>query len=188
MPVVDADLVSAVAAAARSAEIPGIRIVGIDGPSGSGKSTLARPVAEALNAPVIPVDDFVSWGDLAGWWPRFERQVLVPLLAGRHAVYQQRDWSDWSGDTLGEWRTVEWSPFLVIEGVTCTRAAVGDLLACRVWVEASRPERLARGLERDGAEHRELWEHWMREEESFFARDATASRADFRVWAGTPEA
>lgn len=33
----------------------------------------------------------------AGWWPRFDSQVLTPLLAGRDAVYQARDWSDWYG-------------------------------------------------------------------------------------------
>jgi len=40
--------------------VRGIRIVGIDGPSGSGKSTLAGKLAPLLNAPIIPIDDFVS--------------------------------------------------------------------------------------------------------------------------------
>jgi ATP-dependent protease Clp ATPase subunit len=66
--------------------VHGIRIVGVDGPSGSGKSYLTGGLAAALNAPVIEVDDFVSWTDFAGWWPRFDEQVLTPLLAGRDAV------------------------------------------------------------------------------------------------------
>lgn len=53
--------------------VRGIKIVGIDGPSGSGKSTLAGKLAPLLNAPVIPIDDFVSWNNFAGWWPRFNR-------------------------------------------------------------------------------------------------------------------
>lgn len=40
--------------------VHGIKIVGIDGPSGSGKSTLAGEMAPLLNAPVIPIDDFIS--------------------------------------------------------------------------------------------------------------------------------
>ncbi len=62
------DVVAEVAAAVVAREpVNGIRIVGIDGPSGSGKSHLARGLAESLKAPVIEIDDFVSWGDFAGW-------------------------------------------------------------------------------------------------------------------------
>ncbi|TCO33927.1 uridine kinase [Rathayibacter tanaceti] len=174
------DVLERIARRALDADVPGVRLVGIDGPSGSGKSTLAARVATRLGAPTVPIDDFVSWGDVTGWWPRFEEQVLAPLLAGRDAVYQQRDWSDWRGDSLGGWRTVAWAPVVVLEGVTCTRGAAGPL-ACRVWVETPRDERLRRGLERDGAEHRSLWERWMREEDAFFAADATRARADVVV-------
>ncbi|WP_114558219.1 uridine kinase family protein [Desertihabitans aurantiacus] len=174
-------IVAAIAEATLAAELDGVRIVGIDGPSGSGKSTLAVPLARALDAPLIPVDDFVSWNDFAGWWPRFEQQVLDPLFDGRDVRYQQRDWTDWTGDTLGPWRTVPWAPVVVVEGVTCTRAAISSRLACRVWVEAPPADRLRRGLQRDGQEHRGLWERWMREEASFFASDGAAGRADFRV-------
>ena len=178
-------LLDEIAASVCSAAIPGVRVVGIDGPSGSGKSTLAATVAARLDLPLIPVDDFVSWNDFAGWWPRFEDQVLHPLLRGEDAVYQQRDWiGDWSGESLAGWRTVPWSPIVVIEGVTCTRAVAADRLACRIWVEAPAEERLRRGLERDGAVHRPLWERWMAEEAQFFAVDGTRDRADFIV-AGT---
>ena len=42
----------------------GIRIIGVDGPQGSGKSTLAARIAARMGAPVIQMDDFVSWVDL----------------------------------------------------------------------------------------------------------------------------
>lgn len=48
----------------------GIRIVGVDGPSGSGKTTLARRLAAIGHAPLIQIDDFVSWSEFAGWWRR----------------------------------------------------------------------------------------------------------------------
>jgi uridine kinase len=173
------DQVRAIADLARASVVPGVRLVGIDGPSGAGKSTIARPVAAALGAPIIPMDDFVSWIDFAGWWPRFDAQVLAPLLAGRDAGYQVRDWQhDEFGDGLAGWKSVPWHPLVVLEGVTCTRREVADLLAVRVWVDAPADERLRRGIQRDGESHRSLWERWMAEEEAFFVRDGTRARAD----------
>src|SRR5690242_10487476 len=100
------DVVHEVAAAVASREpVSGIRLIGIDGPSGSGKSHLARGLSGALRAPIIEIDDFVSWPDFAGWWPRFDTQVLTPLLRGEDARFQARDWTDWYGSTLGEWKT-----------------------------------------------------------------------------------
>lgn len=110
-----------------------IRIVGVDGPSGSGKSTVARRIAARSGAPIVKIDDFVSWSDFAGWWPRFEAQVLDRLVAGRYAHYQLRDWrNDEFGSSLSGWRTVPWAPLIVVEGVACTRRAAGDRLAYRI--------------------------------------------------------
>ena len=42
---------------------------------------------------------------------------MSPLLEGRDAHYQRRDWDgDEFGTLLGEWRTVSWHPLIVIEG------------------------------------------------------------------------
>ncbi|MEU4427989.1 hypothetical protein AB0F81_45825 [Actinoplanes sp. NPDC024001] len=160
--------------------VHGIRLVGVDGPSGSGKSHLAGRLAERLGAPVLPIDDFVSWDNFAGWWPRFEEQVLTPLLAGKDAVYQARDWTDWYGSSLGDWKTQPWAPTVILEGVTCTRRETVGRLAYAIFVDAPAPVRLARGLARDvdfpGRE--ELWRRWMAEEAEFFTRDGTRERAD----------
>ncbi len=176
-----ADVIEEIAGAVASREpVNGIRIVGIDGPSGAGKSHLAARLAARLSAPVVAVDDFVSWDCFASWWPRFDAQVLTPLLAGEDAVYQARDWSDWYGSSLGGWKTQPWSSTVIFEGVTCTRRDTIGRIAYAVWVEAPAPLRLARGLARDrsfaGAE--ELWERWMVEEDRFFTADATRDRAD----------
>ncbi len=171
-----------IAAIARGANVVGMRIVAVDGPSGAGKSTLARLVAALLDAPVVAIDDFVSWNDFAGWWPRFDAQVVCPLLAGRDATYQARDWvGDEFGDGLAGWKTVSWRPFVVFEGVTCSRATVAASLACRVWVETPPDERLRRGIARDGESHRPLWERWSVQENLFFAADNTRARADVIV-------
>jgi len=160
--------------------VNGIRIVGVDGRSGAGKSFLASRLSSLLAAPIIEIDDFVSWECFAGWWPRFDEQVLSPLLAGRDATYQARDWTDWYGSTLGNWKTQRWSPTVILEGVTCTRRETIGRLAHAIWVEAPAEMRLARGMSRDtrfpGKE--DLWKRWMREEDEFFGADGTRERAD----------
>ncbi|MGY0235842.1 uridine kinase family protein [Longispora urticae] len=166
----------------RREPVNGIRIIGVDGPSGSGKSVLAGELAAVLAAPVVEVDDFVSWADFAGWWPRFEEQVLTPLLAGRDAHYQVRDWqNDFEGASLGGWRTLPWTPTVIVEGVTCTRRATVGRLAYAAWVEAPPALRLARGLARTTRPVRELWDRWMVEEDAFFLADGARERADLVV-------
>ncbi len=174
-------VLSRVEAAVRASSSP-LRLVAVDGPAGSGKSTLARPLVAHLDAPLIRIDDFVTWRRFGAWWPRFDQQVLQPLLAGRDASYQQRDWhGDEFGDGLAGWRTVPWAPVVVLEGVTCSRRAIAAHLASRIWIEAPAADRLARGLLRDGESHRGLWERWMVEEDAFFAEDGARARADLVV-------
>ena len=179
-----ADAAAEIAAAIATREpVNGIRIVGVDGPSGSGKSHLAARLSELLVAPIVEIDDFVSWDHFADWWPRFDAQVLTPLLAGRDATYRARDWTDWYGSTLDGWKTQRWAPTVIFEGVTCTRRETVGRLCYAVWVEAPRDLRLARGMARDTtfAGKEALWERWMREEDVFFAADCTRERADIIV-------
>lgn len=171
----------------------GVRIIAVDGPAGSGKSTLARELrmaAEALlgvTPPVVGVDDFVGWTDidpeLGTWWPRWEREILEPLAAGRDLDWGRRDWwEDGEGDSLLPDRaTAAWAPIAILEGVSVARAAAADRLAFTVWVEAPKEVRLARGLDRDGVFHREHWHGWQAMEDAFFATDRTRERADLIV-------
>lgn len=166
------------------------RIVGIDGPAGSGKSTLAAELGAATGAPVVGIDDFLGWTDLdphgATWWPRLEAEVLEPFLAGRPFAYRRRDWyGDPEGIGVLPTRVeVRAGPLLVLEGVTMTRRAVADRLAVRMWVEAPRDVRLARGLARDGEAQRAHWMRWQELESGFFAADGTRERADVIVETG----
>jgi uridine kinase len=179
-----ADIASRISTAVKQRPpVNGVRIVGVDGPSGSGKSFLAGQLSTLLEAPVIEIDDFGSWDCFAGWWPRFDERVLTPLLAGRDARYQARDWNDWYGSSLGEWKTQRWAPTVILEGVTCTRRETVGRLAYAIWVEASLETRLARGLARDSdfPGKQDLWRRWMEEEDAFFTADGTRQRADIVV-------
>src|SRR5437773_7292626 len=72
-------------------------LIALDGPSGSGKSTLAGTVAGALDATILPRDDFFAAEiTVAGLdmrsprarpataldWRRLRGEALEPLLAG----------------------------------------------------------------------------------------------------------
>lgn len=128
-----------VAAALWSRVVKGTRIVGIDGPSGSGKTSLARQLVDQSAATLVEIDDFVSWTDFAGWWPRFNDQVLKPLLLGNDAHYQVRDWQhDPMGSSLNGWKTARWSPLIILEGV---RARDEPLLTILPFEFGSRHQR-----------------------------------------------
>jgi uridine kinase len=57
-----------------------------------------------------------------------------------------------------------------------------DAYHVRVWVDAPRDVRLARGVERDGEEARRTWEDvWMPSEERYVERDDPVSCAHLVV-------
>ena len=186
MPDVSGSVIERIHTLVSEADVPGVRLVGIDGPAGSGKSTLAQALFQAFGWPVIELDDFFSWVSFDSWWPRFEAQVVAPLLQGRSIRYHVRDWAgDEFGEGLAGWKHLDWCPVIIIEGVGSTRSAISGDLACRVWVDASAEERLERGVARDGESHRDLWERYMIRESRFFLLDGTPGRADVRVDSGT---
>jgi uridine kinase len=157
----------------------GVRLVAVDGYGGAGKSTFAARLGAALGgAAVVHTDDFATGESGVEWWPRLEREVIVPLLAGEAARY--RRW-DWEAKRLAEWHTVEPMAAVVIEGVSSARRAAADRLAYVIWVEAPAELRLERGLQRDGREALSSWDAWMAEEVAHFAQDGTRARCDLVV-------
>jgi len=56
----------------------------------------------AGRAPIIEIDDFVSWECFADWWPSFDAQVRTPLLSGQDATFKARKWADWYGSSPDE--------------------------------------------------------------------------------------
>lgn len=169
------------ALAARILAVPSNRprIVAVDGPGGAGKSVFAERLSKALhNAPIVPTDDFATGEPAQDWWPRFQRQVLEPLLAGKPARYQRYDWKR---GALAEWRELPPAAAVIVEGVSSARRAATPYLALAVWVHAPRAVRLTRGLQRDGEAARPTWRRWMAEEDTHFRSDGTIARCELLV-------
>ena len=157
-----------------------VRLVGVDGCGAAGKTTFARRFARAAgDAPVIHTDDFASFDRPMQWWPRMLSEVIEPLSRGETATFHPYDWvaSELSKDVI----TVEPAPLVVIEGVGAIRRAWRDRLLSRLWVDAPRDLRLARGVERDGAHMRDFWIWWMAQEDEYVATEEPWRFADLLV-------
>jgi hypothetical protein len=158
-------------------------LIAVDGRAGAGKSRLTRLLGGALpGASVLKVDGFLWWGDLQGWWPRFEREGLAPLAAGEPARFRVRDWrGDPLGRGLGDWLTIPAAEVVIVDGVTCSRRVAAGLYGARIWVDAPPATCLARGLARDGEQARARWLDWQSREEDFLRHDPIPDRADYLV-------
>jgi len=164
----DATAVTGLIEAARAEQ--SLVLVGIGGHGGAGKTTLARALPCAQ---VVPTDAF--WDGSGFDLSRLRREVLEPLLRGETARYAAYDWA--SRAPVGD-REVEPRGVVVIEGVCALHRMFRDAYQVRVWVEAPRDLRLARGLARDGEEARAVWEErWMPSEDRYVERDDPAPSA-----------
>ena len=177
-----ANAVNVIAAQLVAATPPaGVRtkIVAIDGLGGAGKTTLSTALSAALGgAPVVHTDDFASWEEPLGWWQRMLTELLVPLAEGRCARFRR---SDWERHALGDWCEVEPAERVIVEGVSSSREAFRPYLTVTVWVDTPEPERLRRGLERDGDHALGLWQEWMASEDDYVAREQPQRHAQVLV-------
>ncbi len=160
--------------------------IGIDGPGASGKSTLAVRLAEALpKAVLVEGDDFYrpesdagrSGSEAGGLFDlsRLVSQVLLPHSQGEEICYQRFNWD--TGD-LGGWISRPGGTPLIVDGVYSTHEALRDFYDLRIWVNAPRAVRLARGLQRDGEEANSKWaDVWMPAEDRYVADQAPQDHA-----------
>jgi hypothetical protein len=176
-------------AAAVRASPPSIgitRLVAVDGLSGSGKTTVADALAQALDAPVLHLDDlYEGWDGLDGAADLVRDWVVTPLRAGRTPRWHPYDWA--TGERAPA-RELPVADVLVVEGCGAgARRLAGDL-ALLIWVSAGR-EREARLQARpDWPGYREHRERWARQEHAMLRRERTPARADVTVRTGDPPA
>jgi len=172
-------------------------LVAIDGLGGAGKTVLSEQLASGLKSSglisqVVHFDDFflpsserphgsVDHKPVGGDfdWVRLHDEVLAQLRRGWAARYQVYDWRQ---DVLAETQAVAPGGIVIIEGVYSSRRELAPLYDLRVWVECPRALRLARCLERDGAESHARWEHdWMPMEDRYVVEHDPEAHADIIV-------
>ena len=150
-------------------------LVGIGGHGGAGKSTLASSIP---GAQTVGTDEF--WDGTEFELSRLRAEVLEPLLRGEPAEYRAFSWE--LQRRLPEPRVVRPQGVVVVEGVCALHAMFREAYDLRIWVEAPRELRLARGIARDGEESRDVWENqWMPSEDRYVERDDPVSAADLIV-------
>jgi len=162
------------------------RLVAVDGPAGSGKTTLVSALLRHLpDAAVVHMDDvYRGWDtDFDEVHERLREQVVVPLSHQRPGRYQRYDWY---ADELRDWVDLPVPGTLLLEGVGSGSTGLDDVRSLLVWIEVPEPERLRRGLERDGEAVLPLWQAWMRHEAAEHSRQDTRARADLRLLGDGP--
>lgn len=163
------------------ARLGGVRLVCVDGPAGSGKTTVAGRLATALGGAVqvVHMDDLYAGWTMTGSAARLAAGVLRPLAEGRPGGYHRYDWL--AGRFADDVTAVPVPDVLVVEGCGSSPRWLDPFTTLRVWVEAPAGLRLARGLERDGAELAGAWHAWQRTEAALFAVEGTRERADLHM-------
>ena len=153
----------------------GLYLVGIGGRGGSGKSTLARTF---VGAQIVGTDEFWDGADFE--LTRLRHEIVGPLLRGEQARYHGFDWR--AQQPFDEERVVRPEGVVVVEGVCALHRSLRDAYDLRIWVEAPREVRLARGIARDGEAARSTWEEvWIPNEDRYVERDDPVSAAHLIV-------
>jgi hypothetical protein len=106
-------------------------------------------------------------------------QYLRPKIrAIYHLTMKQHAANALIGGTkhLAERQEIHPAEYLLLEGVSSSRAAFRPYLALSIWMETPRHERLRRGLERDEEAARTQWEEWMAREDEYIERNTQNKR------------
>ena len=156
-------------------------VVALDGGSGCGKSTIAKCIRQALNANVIPCDDFFAanitdeqWdaktakerANDAIDWRRIRTEVLEPLLAGQPARWQAFDFeagqsADGTYQMSSDCKTLEPRSIIILDGIYSARQELSDLVNVSILIDVPIADRHARLDEREDADFLKAWhERW----------------------------
>ena len=177
-------------------------LMALDGPSGSGKSTLARVVAEALDATVVPSDDFFAaeisdaeWDmrsprdrAAAGLdWRRLRCEALEPLLAGMSAQWHAFDFEagvrpDGTYAMRADFTKRHPAAVIALEGAYSARPELSDLIDLAVLVDAPVQLRQTRLAAREAPSFLKAWHgRWDAAEAHYFTHVRPPSSFDLIV-------
>jgi energy-coupling factor transporter ATP-binding protein EcfA2 len=159
-------------------------IVLIDGRSGSGKTSFAKSLQNQLfvageSSPrVIHMDDLYNgWHGLQAGSDYLARLILGIIKSGKTASWQEFDWA--AGNRSGAWREFEGGTPLIIEGCGSLSAASAEFAHLTIWLETDAAVRKQRWDAREPEAHSNFWPIWAAQEEEFYAREKSATIADF---------
>ncbi|OUM43241.1 aminodeoxychorismate synthase component I [Arthrobacter agilis] len=158
-------------------------LIAVDGRSGAGKTTLALELAALLrehhSVSVFHLEDiYPGWDGLAAGTARYVDRVLLPLRAGRPALWNAWDWIEGRD---GPDRTTAVAEIVLLEGVGAAAAAARGHLDAVLWVEADAAVRHRSALRRDGDSYAPFWQRWADQEASWLAGDDPRGAADVVV-------
>jgi len=177
-------------------------VVALDGGSGAGKSTLAALIEQALDATVIPLDDFFS-ADIPDdqWdgftveeklehvldWDRMRDQAIAPLLKGRVARWHAFDFESGprpEGNYGMQAEATEREPadVILIEGTYAAGPALADLVDLSILVDVPVEQRHARLRRREDTGFLVTWhKRWDPVESHYFNNVRPKSSFDLVV-------
>ena len=139
-------------------------------------------MARIVDAQIVATDEF--WNGTMFDLDRLRRSVLDPLLTGETVVF---DGWDWATKVSRPGRTLKPTGVIIVEGVCALHQMFRDDLSARVWVDAPRDVRLARGVARDGESSRSTWlDVWMPNEAAYIDRDDPVSCAHLVIDGSRP--
>ncbi|WP_251856150.1 ATP-binding protein [Herbiconiux sp. L3-i23] len=145
-------------------------IVLLDGGSGAGKSTLATPLAAALGAELVRLDDvYPGWDGLEAGSEAVHTEI-IPLSRWHR-------W-DWNGSAPAERHHIDDTRPLIVEGCGALSRAARRLATFGIWIDLDPDERRRRAIARDGDTYEPHWERWAEQERAFFLREHPDRLAD----------
>ena len=151
-------------------------ITALEGGAASGKTTLARQLAQAFDAPVIPMDDFFlppalrtkeRLAEIGGniHYERFEAQVADPIREGRPVAYEVYDCH---ADRITGIRRVGDAPLILIEGVYSLHPRYRDIYDLRLFLRTGAAAQDARLRARGDWAYQRFQTLWLPLEKAYF--------------------